>query len=202
MKATQYGDEQCMHEHITCTDPNKKVGSVRATIWTRVAMAGSKLKARAAACVSEACRLASGVAMATRNTMTQQTSGPRPLRSHMIQCKTWHFTPAPAATVSIPLAALLIKGRRYSGSNTSSLDRHIKQAHDGTYVRLLDDSRYGFRRHNRHCMLSRSRRSGLYRFVLERTHGTGAALQDTGIKPTGHNPTAKRQLVHKVVMIQ
>jgi hypothetical protein len=98
------------------------------------------------------------------------------IMSHPIQCKTWCTEHRRTRRCQTALGALVIKGRRYGGSNTTSMDRHIKQAHAGTYIRLLDDSQYGFRRHNRHRASSRSRRSGLYRVVLEYTHCTGATL--------------------------
>ena len=100
------------------------------------------------------------------------------IASHPIQCKTWCTKHIRTCKYRTPLKAVVIKGKRYAGSSTCSMHRHLCKAHTAVFVRMLDDSLTGYRRHVHYRKLSGARPSGLYRTVLHSSAHAHYALLD------------------------
>ena len=100
------------------------------------------------------------------------------IMSHPIQCKTWCAKHTRRYKYYTPLRAVRIKGRRYVGSSTCSMHKHLCKAHTAVFVRMLDDSHAGYKRHEHYCKLTGARPSGLYRTVLHYNGRAQHALLD------------------------
>ena len=100
------------------------------------------------------------------------------IMSHPIQCKTWCTEHTRTYRYHTPLRAVVIKGKRYAGSNTCSMHKHMKYAHSGVYTRFLDDGLTGYKRHVYHCRHTGAKPSGIYRAMLHSNAHAHYALLD------------------------
>ncbi len=135
----------CMHKQQG--SELKQHSGAASALWSCLTGIGKVVKA----CVSTAGAAPRHLIRQLTGAVSKQHAVSEHLKSHRIQCKTWQPC-CRARTLSkrtVPLIALVIGGRRYAGSHTTSLRRHLWRTHDGAYIRLLDDARLGLRRHLR-----------------------------------------------------
>ena len=129
-------------------------------------------------------------AISTCATLLVKRKTDKEIVSHPIQCKTWCTEHTRTYRYHIPLRAVVIKGKRYAGSSTCSMHRHMKYAHTGVYTRFLDDGLTGYKRHVYHCRHTGAKPSGIYRAVLRSNAHAHYALLDRYLVlvPRSYNP--------------